>query len=145
MRWDSWAMLGLVIVSLTVVNMGRADAPLRGGPAAEVMPAPPTPHLQVGGRIDRLSRPGKGIVHLSAFVPGARTAVTFFFLRADKSSLLLRADNNGRMTRIELDDLYQGDELDSVRAVITREADPKNHSHLIHWLVVYPKGVAALG
>jgi hypothetical protein len=64
-------------------------------------------------------------------------------MRADKSSLLLRADADGRMTRIGLDDLYKGDELDNIRAVIAREADLKDHSHLIHWLVVYPKGMEA--
>src|SRR3954464_13765609 len=106
MLGDSRAVLGLTIVSLAVVGLGPTGDPPQGGPAAGVAQTTPTPHLRVGGRVNRHSRPAKGIVHLDAFVPGIRSAATIFLMRADKSSLLLRADADGRLTRIGLDDLY---------------------------------------
>jgi hypothetical protein len=134
-------MLGLVMIPLAVVEMGWAEPTPRDGPAARGEQVATTPHLRVGGRISRHYRPGQGIVHLNAFVPGARGAATIFFLRAGKSSLLLRADADGRLSPIRWEDLYKGDDLDNIRAVIARESDPKDRSHLIHWLVLYPKGV----
>lgn len=143
MRVVSWAVLGLAIIPLAVLEVGWAQARRSGEPVAGISRTPATPHLRVGGRIGRHHKPAGGIIHLDAFVPGSRSAATVFLLRTDKSSLLLRADADGRLTPIEPDDLYKGNELDNVRAVIAREADSKDYSHLVHWLVVYPKGVNA--
>jgi hypothetical protein len=141
MRVVSRVLLALVLISLAAATMGRADAPPPGRQAPGLSQAPPTPHIRVGGRISRReSKPFQGIVRLSAFVPGARTAATSFDLKVDKSSLLLNADDDGRMTQIAVDDLYEANTLDEVRAVVAREADPKDASHLIHWLVLYPRG-----
>ena len=117
--------------------------PPSGGPTAEGRRVIPTPHLRVGGRVNRITRRAPGVVHLDAFVPGYRSAVTFFLLKVGKPSLLLRAGDDGRMTPIGLDDLYKGGESDSVRAVISRETDPVDKAHLVYWLVVYPNGVIA--
>jgi hypothetical protein len=120
-----------------------ACQPPSGGPTAKGRKVIPTPHLRVGGRVNRITRPAPGVVHLDASVPGARSSVTYFLIKVGKPSLLLRAGDDGRMTPIGLDDLYKGGELDGVRAVVSRETDPVDKTHLVYWLVVYPKGVMA--
>ena len=134
------AMTLLMLVAGVAV---LAYQPPSGSPTAKDRTGNPTPHLRVGGRVMRLTGPANGVVRLSAFVPGARSAMTIFLLKVGKPSMLLRAGKDGRMTSIRLEDLYEGDELDSVRAVISREIDPVDKAHLVYWLVVYPKGVIA--
>jgi hypothetical protein len=111
---------------------GPADEPPKGSRSE-----PARPYLVLGGRISRYHQAKPMQCYVDCYVPGRRSAEEVRLLRVDESSLLLRAGAGGRFSRIELADLYKGDKLDFFQAVVAREPDPSDRSHLVHWLVMY--------
>jgi hypothetical protein len=135
----SWAALAMMVALLIIVSHGRGDEPPLGGKKKWA----PTPHLRVGGRVDHLSRPGKDMLYLRCFTPGSRGGLVTIGVKIGKASMLLRADDDGRMTPIGFDDLYKNKSA-SMRAVISRERDSSAHQlRLVYWLVIYPDATAA--
>jgi hypothetical protein len=95
----------------------------------------------VGGVIDEIGRPERDVLTLSCFQPGSRSAGFTIRVRVGKTSVLLRADTDGRMTPLGLEDLEKNKSA-SMRAVISRERD-SSANHLVYWLVLYPDRRAA--
>ncbi|HEU5118374.1 MAG TPA: hypothetical protein VFT74_17285 [Isosphaeraceae bacterium] len=130
-----------VLVVALFATFGVADEP-PPGEGASVKPA--SNHSSsariVVGTVGRISRPGKNKFEAHCTVDRALSAVDTKVLKVDENSLLLRCDDDGRYTRIGLKDLLMGDPNEFFQASITHDPDLDDYTHLVFWLVAFPRG-----
>jgi hypothetical protein len=102
---------------------------------------PPLPsRLIVGGVVIRFRKPKGGLFPVEGFLSNARAGSLSLVFKVDPASLILRQDKNGQFTKVDLDDLYRGDELDTFQACVAPIKDPADQDHRVFWLDVSPRG-----
>jgi hypothetical protein len=134
------AMLSVSV--LLALAVWRTDA--RQEPKKDSSPkgtaATETPYEILGGVVIWVWKPEGDQFKVDCYVPGHRSAQEGRILRVDKSSLLLRSGADGKLTRIPLDDLFKADNTDGFQACVAPRGRTKNHSQLVHWLIVSDQG-----
>jgi hypothetical protein len=94
----------------------------------------------VSGRVNHVFKPDGDRLHVMTAPPGARLTIDNRTLRIDNTSLLLRADADGRFTRISLEDIHKGGELDGFQASVAIRAPRGGVPQLVYWFAVLPHG-----
>jgi hypothetical protein len=93
----------------------------------------------VAGSVDRPRNQTNGKFRVHCFSTHTRVAIALRALNVDKATLILRQGQDGRFSQVDLADLFQGDPHDNIVASVAFTEDPKDHAHLVYWLVVKPQ------
>jgi hypothetical protein len=135
-----WPLLvaGAVCV-VAVWSVGARQDPKKNDPPAAVATPSATFEI-VSGRVNHVFKPDGDRLHVITAPPGARLTTDNRTLRIDNTALLLRADADGRFTRISLEDIHKGGELDGFQASVAPRAPRGGVPQLVYWFAVLPNG-----
>ncbi len=138
MRAFLWTALGLTAFVLAG-DPGVGEDRTAENPTPGERPAPAIPSqalMILGGGITPHQRIQGMRFEVDCYIPGIRTAQEGRLLKVDESSLLLRAEGEGRFRRIQFAELFKGGDQGAFQAVVSRESD-SDHSQLVSWIVIY--------
>ncbi len=115
---------------------------VRGDETDSKATMPPSPYrLVVAGPVDLLRKPTNNTFIAYCGIPGNRNGIIIRNLKVDAATLILRRSQDGRFDRVDLGDIFQGKVPENIVASVAPLADPKDHTHLVYWLVVKPQNV----
>ncbi len=134
--------LGLTVVFLLLLLPAVRTCPAEGAPGDgnEIDANAARSRIIVGGRVNRVVKPDGNRFTVSCYTPGVRSGRATRRLKIDEASLIFRQAKDGRITKVDLADLYRGDDVDGFQASISPERDASDSTQLVFWYLVLPNG-----